>query len=485
MTVEVATTIATLDSALPAATDPKSEGDDHIRLIKSVLKANLSNVNNTSDANKPVSTATQAALDLKLNAANPSYTGTLTGTSGGAVIPNAHYYSGRNAANTISIPLIGRGTDNRVKLDLDGYGLDIGGGTVNIGSGQFVKDASGNVGLGVTPSAWGGYGRTMEILGAGSFVGSAGGAGLESGTSCYYASGAWRYALTGVQATRYRQLLGAHEWYTAPSGTAGNPISFTQAMTLDASGNLTVNGTAGFGVVPGAGMTIRTAAPSGTDLGKYAFAFDGTFNSSTTSFAVSCLSQPSTAAASFTLANLTHFRAAQGTVGAGSVVTGQYGFLAASSLTGATNNYGFYSDIPAGPNRWNFYANGSADNYFGGNVTVGGGGTLGYGAGSGGTVTQVTSKATTVTLNKPCGQITMHNAALADATTVIMPFLNSTIGDTDTVVFTCDGGFGANYLVWGVNPLAGSISVAVRNVSGVSQSQALVINYAVIKGSST
>lgn len=41
MTVEVATTIATLDSALPAATDPKSEGDDHIRLIKTVLKANV------------------------------------------------------------------------------------------------------------------------------------------------------------------------------------------------------------------------------------------------------------------------------------------------------------------------------------------------------------------------------------------------------------------------------------------------------------
>ncbi len=39
------------------------------------------------------------------------------------------------------------------------------------------------------------------------------------------------------------QLTGQHQWFTAPSGTAGNAISFTQAMTLDASANLVVGGT--------------------------------------------------------------------------------------------------------------------------------------------------------------------------------------------------------------------------------------------------
>ena len=117
-----------------------------------------------------------------------------------------------------------------------------------------------------------------------------------------------------------------------------------------------------------------------------------------------------------------------------------------------------------------------------GNVLVTSVAGLGYGTGSGGTVTQATSKSTAVTLNKPTGQITMNNAALADATTVVFGLTNSTIGANDTVVFTCAGGFGANYLVWAVNPAAGSVSVAVRNVSGVSQSQALVINFAVIKG---
>ena len=117
-----------------------------------------------------------------------------------------------------------------------------------------------------------------------------------------------------------------------------------------------------------------------------------------------------------------------------------------------------------------------------GNVLVTSVAGLGYGTGSGGTVTQATSKSTAVTLNKPTGQITMNNAALADATTVVFGLTNSIIGANDTVVFTCAGGFGANYLVWAVNPAAGSVSVAVRNVSGVSQSQALVINFAVIKG---
>ena len=36
---------------------------------------------------------------------------------------------------------------------------------------------------------------------------------------------------------------GGHAWYTAPSGTAGNAISFTQAMTLDASGRLGIGTT--------------------------------------------------------------------------------------------------------------------------------------------------------------------------------------------------------------------------------------------------
>ena len=57
--------------------------------------------------------------------------------------------------------------------------------------------------------------------------------------------------------------------------------------------------------------------------------------------------------------------------GAGSTVTNQFGYRVNSNLTGATNNFGFYGNIPDGTGRWNFYANGTAPNYFAGRVGVG------------------------------------------------------------------------------------------------------------------
>ena len=67
--------------------------------------------------------------------------------------------------------------------------------------------------------------------------------------------------------------------------------------------------------------------------------------------------------------SILHFYASQGTL-SGPVNT-QYGFIAGNTLTGATFNHGFFSDIPSGTNRFNFYANGTATNYFNGNVGIG------------------------------------------------------------------------------------------------------------------
>jgi hypothetical protein len=97
----------------------------------------------------------------------------------------------------------------------------------------------------------------------------------------------------------------------------------------------------------------------------------GTIPSSSTGFALSYQSNTSVENASFTLTNWIHFGAYQGTKGASATVTNQYGFLVDSSLTGATNNYGFYSNIASGSNRWNFYAAGTAANYFAGEVYCG------------------------------------------------------------------------------------------------------------------
>jgi hypothetical protein len=100
-------------------------------------------------------------------------------------------------------------------------------------------DSSGNLGLGVTPSAWNVNYKPIEIGRVGNAIlGGVAGSSMEMMTNVFVDSvGNYKYANNGA-ATDYYQFAGAHIWYNAPSGTAGNAISFTQAMTLDVSGNL-------------------------------------------------------------------------------------------------------------------------------------------------------------------------------------------------------------------------------------------------------
>jgi hypothetical protein len=101
-------------------------------------------------------------------------------------------------------------------------------------------DTSGNLGLGVTPSAWGGSWKAVE-LNAGS-MSSASNTDLLLAQNAYNDNTNWRYKTTAL-ASAYAMAAGQHRFFTAPSGTAGNAITFTQAMTLDASGNLSVGTT--------------------------------------------------------------------------------------------------------------------------------------------------------------------------------------------------------------------------------------------------
>jgi hypothetical protein len=88
-----------------------------------------------------------------------------------------------------------------------------------------------NFGLGVTPSAWSGSGNFNL---SGDIVG---GSAVHLGTNWYF-NGGFKYKATGTASRFYLDNSGGFAWFTAPSGTAGNAITFTQAMTLDASGNL-------------------------------------------------------------------------------------------------------------------------------------------------------------------------------------------------------------------------------------------------------
>ena len=104
---------------------------------------------------------------------------------------------------------------------------------------SMVLDASGNLGLGVTPSAWAGTGVKAFQFQNGSLAASSTFGTMLAWNTIY--DGSYKY-VSSTTAGMY-QFGGAHAWYTAPSGTAGNAITFTQAMTLDASGNLAIGTT--------------------------------------------------------------------------------------------------------------------------------------------------------------------------------------------------------------------------------------------------
>jgi hypothetical protein len=109
---------------------------------------------------------------------------------------------------------------------------------------QMRLDSSGNLGLGVTPSAWT-YPAMQFADVRGISLAGYGGVGAGGFISCNtYDNSGFKYGGTGF-ASRYQQdsSSGAHAWFTAPSGTAGDTISFSQVMTLDASGNLGVGTT--------------------------------------------------------------------------------------------------------------------------------------------------------------------------------------------------------------------------------------------------
>jgi hypothetical protein len=108
-------------------------------------------------------------------------------------------------------------------------------------------------------------------------------------------------------------------------------------------------------------------------------------------------------------------------------------------------------------------------------------GSLGYTADAQGTVTQATSKSTAVTLNKSAGQITMNNAALASVTNVTFTLNNSLISVNDIVILNVAAGATAGaYNCWVSGLSTGSVSITLRNISGGSLSEAVVINYSLI-----
>ena len=216
-------------------------------------------------------------------------------------------------------------------------------------------DSSGNVGIGVSSLTIplqigkGGGGNpatsgTTQTYGI-ARIGSGGAAALDVGT--YAAGQVWMQGVNVTNlASNFDLVLQPNGGNVGIGGTAGANEKLTLTGTLPTSSNTSK------------AISVQATSPSGSTSDCYVFE-----------------SYPATQAAAFTLGSVQHFRAVGVTIGASSAITNQYGFLVSSNLTGATNNYGFYSNIASGSNRWNFYAAGTASNYMAGPLGVNGGAT--------------------------------------------------------------------------------------------------------------
>lgn len=151
---------------------------------------------------------------------------------------------------------------------------------VSAPSTKMTLDSSGNLGLGVTPSAWGSTYRAAQVGLSSSLVGITNDVQTHLTTNARFDGTNWIYIATSP-ASRYMQDNNVHKWFNAASGTSGTTATFTQALTLDANGKLLVgltssgstnavlqtNGPANF-----KGYTVSTL-PSGT-LGDRAYVTD-------------------------------------------------------------------------------------------------------------------------------------------------------------------------------------------------------------------
>jgi hypothetical protein len=212
--------------------------------------------------------------------------------------------------------------------------------------------------------------------------------------------------------------------FTGTSAIGNSNITDTGSLiTLGSNTNISA-GSLGIGTSSVSTYSIRASRTLTGGVQAYGITNDGNVQSDVTTTARGFYSLLGTQAATFTLNALIHYHAQQGTFGAGSSVTNQYGFAVNSALIGGTNNYGFYGDIPSGTNRWNLYMNGTANNYLAGSLGIGSTTLTGYSLRVGKSATGATTYSS----------ITSSEQIQSDVTSVYRSFYS--LPNTNAATFT-------------------------------------------------
>ena len=303
-------------------------------------------------------------------------TSTVNGNSNFGVIPNGtgvagsnNYYGASDPDNASFIQILALGsTEGRLYIGQTGTGVYVPFKIYNSATEYFRLTTAGDVAIAATKKLYidgvaatgntyivESSGDTFDIYSGGTLAASFTTAGATLAGAVAFADGS-----AGAPSITNDADLNTGAYFSA-ADTFDIATGGTRRFTLSSTGSAALGAS---GVTTGATLAID-AGITGAVL-SYGVYLNTTVAADVTTQVRGFATNLSTEAAAFTT-NVYHFVARQNTVGAGSTVTAQAGFFATSTLTGATTNYGFYSDLVAsGTARYCVYMGGTAPNYFAG-----------------------------------------------------------------------------------------------------------------------
>ena len=208
-----------------------------------------------------------------------NYTASVNGISGAGTINELAYFT---ASGTIaSLPVATypsltelsyvKGATSSIQTQLNAKAAALSGTTnyhakftssTTIGNSLIYDNGTNALGVGVTPSSWNSLFNVIDVSTTASLAGTSSAASLFN--NAYYNGTNYIYKTTDYALRYFQGGGGFHIWYTAPSGTAGNAITFSEAMRIDSGGSLLISTTSSSGNATGGSSNIGSVIGGGT-----------------------------------------------------------------------------------------------------------------------------------------------------------------------------------------------------------------------------